>query len=235
MDRPSYHCHRSRRRRPCLRDWSLPSAASPSRCSSAAARLGDGACSWMAGGMLAPWCERATTDEAVAASGRAVDRLVGGGISPAPSARAAWSWRRPRDAADLTRFAARTERYEWLDADGIAALEPDLAGRFRRALFFRRRGAISIRAGRWRRWPTVSKRAASRSASASTCSPTRRRVDLVVDCRGLAARDALARPARRARRDGGGPLAATYRCRGRCGCCIRASRSTSCRAATACS
>ncbi len=24
--------------------------------------LGDGACSWMAGGMLAPWCARATTE-----------------------------------------------------------------------------------------------------------------------------------------------------------------------------
>src|SRR5690242_1114186 len=28
-------------------------------------RLGEGSCSWMAGGMLAPWCERAATDEAV--------------------------------------------------------------------------------------------------------------------------------------------------------------------------
>ena len=27
--------------------------------------LGDGACSWMAGGMLAPWCERATTEPEV--------------------------------------------------------------------------------------------------------------------------------------------------------------------------
>src|ERR1700744_4414552 len=62
-------------------------------------------CSRMAGGMLAPWCERAATDEAVMRLG-------------APSID--W-WRRPypstvrngslvvapaRDAAELTRFAA---------------------------------------------------------------------------------------------------------------------------------
>ena len=34
-----------------------------------ASALGEGACSWMAGGMLAPWCERATTEEAVARLG----------------------------------------------------------------------------------------------------------------------------------------------------------------------
>src|SRR5437868_11023059 len=28
-------------------------------------RLGEGCCSWMAGGMLAPWCERASIDAAV--------------------------------------------------------------------------------------------------------------------------------------------------------------------------
>ncbi len=97
--------------------------------------LGDGACSWMAGGMLAPWCERATTEPEVVTWG-------------APSI-AWWAERFPgtvqngslvvaqsRDAPDLARFAARTERFEWADAERIAVLEPDLAGRFRRALFF---------------------------------------------------------------------------------------------------
>ena len=56
--------------------------------------LGDGSCSWMAGGMLAPWCERATTDEAVADAGRAVDRLVGAAVPRHRCATAAWSWRR---------------------------------------------------------------------------------------------------------------------------------------------
>ena len=41
-----------------------------------------------------------------------------------------------RDGADLTRFAQRTSRHEWLDGERLAALEPDLAGRFRRALYF---------------------------------------------------------------------------------------------------
>jgi len=41
-----------------------------------------------------------------------------------------------RDLPDLAHFAERTARYEWIDGDRINALEPDLAGRFRKALFF---------------------------------------------------------------------------------------------------
>ena len=97
--------------------------------------LGDGACSWMAGGMLAPWCERATTEPEVVTWGALsvawwAERFPGtvqnGSLVVAQS----------RDAPDLARFAARTERFEWVDAERVATLEPDLAGRFRRALFF---------------------------------------------------------------------------------------------------
>ena len=41
-----------------------------------------------------------------------------------------------RDAADLARFAKMTERHDVVDAQRVAALEPDLAGRFERGLFF---------------------------------------------------------------------------------------------------
>jgi len=97
--------------------------------------LGDGACSWMAGGMLAPWCERATTEPEVVTwgapsiawwAGRFPGTVQNGSLVVAQS----------RDAPDLARFASRTERFEWVDAERIATLEPDLAGRFRRALFF---------------------------------------------------------------------------------------------------
>jgi glycine oxidase len=154
-----------------------------------AGRVGEGACSWMAGGMLAPWCERATTDEAVARLGApSIDwwrkhfpgTVSKGSLVVAPA----------RDAADLTRFAARTERHEWLDGDAIAALEPDLAGRFRRALFFPDEAHLEPR-----------KALASLAASLEARGvPIRFGVDakpaesgsrFVVDCRGLAARDAL--------------------------------------------
>ena len=97
--------------------------------------LGSEACSWYAGGMLAPWCERENADEAVARLGAeaidwwekrtsTVDRA--GSLVVAP----------PRDAADLTRFSKRTNHFEWIASDAITTLEPDLEGRFRKALYF---------------------------------------------------------------------------------------------------
>ncbi|MFD1746356.1 glycine oxidase ThiO [Rhizobium helianthi] len=89
-----------------------------------------------AGGMLAPWCERESASEAVLQMGlsaanwwdQAVPGLVErkGTLVVAPS----------RDRGELERFARRTSGFEWLDEAGIAALEPSLSGRFRRALFF---------------------------------------------------------------------------------------------------
>ena len=42
-----------------------------------------------------------------------------------------------RDLPELARFGRRTSHFDTLDAEGVAALEPDLAGRFSRALFFK--------------------------------------------------------------------------------------------------
>ena len=92
--------------------------------------------------------------------------------------------------ADLTRFASRTERHEWLDADAIAALEPDLAGRFRRALFFPdeahlepRKALAALAAGLEARGVPIR--------FGVDVKPSEARSDFVVDCRGLAARDEL--------------------------------------------
>jgi glycine oxidase len=151
--------------------------------------LGDGCCSWMAGGMLAPWCERATTEPEVAAWGAAsIDwwsrRYVGterqGSLVVA----------QPRDASDLKRFAQRTERFQWLDADGIAGLEPALARRFGRALFFADeahldpRRALAVLADELTRRGVAIQFGVERPTHASDGQ-------IVVDCRGYAARDAL--------------------------------------------
>ena len=151
--------------------------------------LGDGCCSWMAGGMLAPWCERATTEPEVAAWGAAsIDWW---------SRRDAGTERRgslvvaqPRDAADLARFAQRTERFRWIDADGLAGLEPALAGRFRRVLFFPDeahldpRQALAALAAELGRRGVVIQFGVERPAHAIGD-------EIVVDCRGYAARDVL--------------------------------------------
>jgi glycine oxidase len=151
--------------------------------------LGEGSCSWMAGGMLAPWCERATTEPEVADWG-------------APSI-AWWAERfpetvrkgslvvaQPRDLPDLTRFAQRTERFEWLDADRIAQLEPDLGGRFRRALFFPEEAHLDPRHA----LAALAKRLQDQGVAIRfgvEMVPHDAPADIVVDCRGLAARDAL--------------------------------------------
>ncbi|MDP9811601.1 glycine oxidase [Rhizobium tibeticum] len=103
------------------------------------------AASWLAGGMLAPWCERESAEEAVLLRGRdAPDRwdmiLPGevqrnGTLVVAPA----------RDQSELNRFAGRTSGHRWLDEENIASLEPALAGRFRRALFFPLEGHLNPR------------------------------------------------------------------------------------------
>lgn len=151
--------------------------------------LGVQSCSWKAGGMLAPWCERATTDPEIATLGApSIDwwarhfpgTVRHGSLVVAP----------PRDAVELQRFAERTERFQWVDADRIAQLEPDLAGRFRRALFFPDEAHLDPR----RAMAAVAERLSQLGVpvrfgvdfSADAC-----RADVIVDCRGLAARDAL--------------------------------------------
>ncbi len=151
--------------------------------------LGEGCCSWMAGGMLAPWCERATTEPEVAAcgtpsiawwAGRFPGTVQNGSLVVAQS----------RDAPDLARFAARTERFEWLDGDRIAALEPHLAGRFRRALFFPDEAHLDPRLA----LAALAERLKERGVAIRfgvDLLPEAAHAAIVVDCRGLAARDAL--------------------------------------------
>lgn len=92
-------------------------------------------CSWYAGGMIAPWCERESADPLICDLGQEALRFWtedvpvatrAGSLVVAPA----------RDASELRRFARRTSHYETLDSDQLGALEPDLGGRFSSALFF---------------------------------------------------------------------------------------------------
>ncbi|WP_207101670.1 FAD-dependent oxidoreductase [Paracoccus shandongensis] len=137
---------------------------------------GPRACSWWAGGMLAPHCEGESADPAVTRHGlTAADWWQDQGVPVARNGTLVVSL--ARDAGALSRFARRSAGHRMLDAPGIAALEPDLAGRFARALFFADeahlapRQALSILSG----------------CLARTETPT----GTVIDCRGLSARDAL--------------------------------------------
>ncbi len=151
--------------------------------------LGDGGCSWMAGGMLAPWCERASTDASVAELGAAsiswwmsnfIGTVQSGSLVVAAS----------RDLPELTHFAERTERYEWIDGDRINALEPDLAGRFRKAFYFPDEAHLDPR----RALPALADLLKYRGVQVRfgvDFHPAQERGTQIVDCRGLASRDVL--------------------------------------------
>lgn len=150
-------------------------------------RLGDGACSWMAGGMLAPWCEAATTDKAVARLGApSIDwwrRHFPGTVSKGSLVLAP-----QRDTVDLKRFVDRTERFEVVDGERLAALEPDLVGRFRRALYFPDEAHLDPRKALTALAETLMAQGVPICFGVDAARPPG---DLVVDCRGLAARDSL--------------------------------------------
>jgi glycine oxidase len=107
------------------------------------ARIGEGSVSRYAGGMLAPWCEAESAEaEVITLGSRALDWWAQitpvvrrGTLVVAPA----------RDRAELTRFAKRTSAHEAVDEAQIAALEPNLAGRFRTGLHFAQEGHLDPR------------------------------------------------------------------------------------------
>jgi glycine oxidase len=139
--------------------------------------------------MLAPWCERVTTDAAVTErGGPAIEWWVR--HFPGTVRNGSLVVAQPRDSADLTRFAQRTERFDWIDADRLAELEPDLAGRYRRALFFPGEAHLDPR----RALAALVERLGERGVPVRfgvELLPDAAPGDAVVDCRGLAACDAL--------------------------------------------
>jgi glycine oxidase len=107
-------------------------------------QLGAG-CSWHAGGMLAPWCECENSGALIAelgAEGLEWWRARFAGTHLSGTLLVAHG----RDAAELTQFARRTARFERLDGRRIAALEPELAGRFDHGLYFAEEGHLDPRA-----------------------------------------------------------------------------------------
>ena len=99
------------------------------------AELGGMACSWQAGGMLAPWCERESAEPLVGQLGQEAIEWWANRF-PGTVRNGTLVLAHARDIAELNEFAARTERFERVNGERIAELEPDLAGRFSQALYF---------------------------------------------------------------------------------------------------
>ena len=151
--------------------------------------LGPASCSWWAGGMLAPWCEAESAEEAVVRLGAAAadwwEKQAGG-----VTRRGTLVLAPPRDAGELKRFARRTTHHKAVDGDAIAGLEPALAGRFRSGLHFAAEAHLDPRA--------ATRALAERLAAGGTVlrfdteAKDAPAGEVTVDCRGLAARDRLA-------------------------------------------
>jgi glycine oxidase len=151
--------------------------------------FGPQSCSWFAGGMLAPWCECDHSANLVATLG---ERSI-----------AWWKKRLPtlvqqgslvvahgRHASALVDLGRRTTRYEWLDAGGVGELEPALGNRFPKGLFFKDEAHIDPREA-LRSLADRLVRLGGR-IHFGVASMARSEGDhFVVDCTGLAAREAL--------------------------------------------
>jgi glycine oxidase len=148
-------------------------------------RPGPHGCSWWAGGMLAPFCEGESAEEPVERLGLGAidwwDRHAGG-----VQRRGTLVLAPARDRAELDRFARRSRGHRPLDATGIAALEPDLAGRFTSGLFYADEGHLSPRAALAALHQNLRAQGASFHATPPATTP-----DHIIDARGLAARDQL--------------------------------------------
>ena len=152
-----------------------------------AAAPGPAACSWFAGGMLAPWCELESCGPLIARLG-AESLPWWAAHFPGTVANGTLVVAHGRDLPELTQFAGRTGHCRALDAEAIAALEPELAGRFAHGLHFADEAHLDPRAA-----------LAALLERARACGVTVRFATAggseirgpVIDCSGLDARSAL--------------------------------------------
>jgi glycine oxidase len=141
-------------------------------------------CSWWAGGMLAPFCERESAEEPVLRHGlSAADwwEAHAGGVTRAGTLVVA----PPRDRRELDRFGRRTSHFEVIDGNGIASLEPDLAGRFQQALYFRDEAHLAPRTALGALRTRLAEKGVGVRPGQADPSPG------MIDCRGFAARGDL--------------------------------------------
>lgn len=148
------------------------------------------ATSHWAGGMLAPWCEGEVSEPLITHLGTRSLELWRQHL-PGTSFNGSLVVAQPRERPDFERFARMTAGHERLDADGVGTLEPALSGRFQAGLFFAEEGHVEPRA--------VLPQLHARFVAAGGILRFQADCDLdeialeaggiVIDCRGLAARD----------------------------------------------
>jgi glycine oxidase len=149
------------------------------------------ATSHWAGGMLAPYCEAEVSEPIISRLGlRSLD--IWRRELPDTPFNGSLVVAHPRERNDFERFARMTEGHRRLDAAGLAELEPSLEGRFRDALFFPTEGHVEPR----RVLPKLHERIRAAGGTikfeSDVAAAELAKLDpegIVIDCRGLAARD----------------------------------------------
>jgi glycine oxidase len=140
-----------------------------------------------AGGMLAPWCESEAAEPVISRLGERALDLWRRELPDTPF-NGSLVVAHARDRGDFERFAKLTSGHKRLDTTELAALEPSLEGRFREALFFPAEGHVEPR----RVLPKLHEKIVAAGGAVRFNSDVS--VDdldgIVIDCRGLAARDA---------------------------------------------
>ena len=142
---------------------------------------GDHACSWWAGGMLAPDCEGVSAEPEIVSQGRKAARWwesQGGTVHHEGTLVVALS----RDQSDLATFARRAPTATSLSKTQIADQEPHLAERYSKALFLADEGHLAPRATLTALHARLKQRGVRFGSDIA---------GQVIDCRGLAARDTL--------------------------------------------
>ncbi|MDV7202400.1 FAD-dependent oxidoreductase [Roseovarius sp. 10] len=142
---------------------------------------GDHACSWWAGGMLAPDCEGVSAEPEIVRQGR---KAAGWWASHGAQVQHEGTLvvALHRDQSDLTTFARRAPSAATLSKEQIAEQEPDLADRYSKALFLADEGHLDPRATLIALHATLARRGVRFGGDIK---------GQVIDCRGLAARDSL--------------------------------------------
>lgn len=153
------------------------------------ARIGDDCCSWLAGGMLAPWCEGESAEEPVVRLGQEAITWWERHVSDVKRD-GTLVLSHMRDRSEISRFSRRTTAFEVIDQDCINALEPDLAGRFRQGLFFSGEGHLDPRKALAELAKNLKEQGVAFRLN-SEVNDAQFDTDIIVDARGLAARDTL--------------------------------------------
>ena len=144
-------------------------------------------CSRYAGAMLAPYCEREASDQLIQELGvRALQ--IWKDTYPDVSCNGTLVLAQPRDRRELDRFARLTEGHERLDVGGLTASEPHLAERFSSGLLFRDEAHVEPLAALQFLLDAARDAGVDIRLGSERLPP---KFELLIDCRGLAARDVL--------------------------------------------